>query len=103
MILFHLAKKQKMTSKVCLNSINFLNPHIHFEKKLLKNVRETSLSCLDMTMELNTVTRNLDFELFIKPSSVELFLNYNNVIINSAKMKLRGPLKIFTHHKSEKA
>ena len=74
--------------------INSLNPHIHFEHQCSKK----SLPSLDMTIDLNTVTKNLDFELYIKPSSLELFLNYKshhpkNVLINSAKNEITRAIK----------
>ena len=57
-----------------------------------------SLPSLDMTIDLNTVTKNLEFELYIKPSSLELFLNYKshhpkNVLINSAKNEITRAIK----------
>ena len=74
--------------------INSLNPHIHFKHACSK----MSLPSLDMTISLNTVTKQLDFELFIKPSSLELFLNFKShhpmkVLINSAKNEISRAIK----------
>ena len=70
--------------------INILNPAIEFTYEVSKD----SIDFLDVTIHLNPHERKLDFELFIKPTSKGIFLNYNShhaksVILNSAKNEFR--------------
>ena len=70
--------------------INILNPAIEFTYEVSKD----SIDFLDVTIHLNPHGRKLDFELYIKPTSKGIFLNYNShhaksVILNSAKNEFR--------------
>ena len=70
--------------------INKLNPPIQFEYEVSKS----SVDFLDLTIHLNPQKSKLEFELFIKPTSKGIFLNYEShhtksVIINSAKNEFR--------------
>ena len=70
--------------------INTINPSTEFTYEASKQ----SVDFLDLTIHLNPNESKLDFELFIKPTSKGIFLNYNShhsksVIINSAKNELR--------------
>ena len=70
--------------------ISILNPAVEFTYEVSKD----SIDFLDVTIHLNPHERKLDFELFIKPTSKGIFLNYNShhaksVILNSAKNEFR--------------
>ena len=76
--------------KMLFDYINIINPAIQFTYETSK----TSVDFLDLTIHLNHQERKLDFELFIKPTSKGIFLNYDSnhpksVIVNSAKNEFR--------------
>ena len=76
--------------KMLFDYINTINPAIQFTYETSK----TSVNFLDLTIHLNSKESKLDFELFIKPTSKGIFLNYDSnhsksVIINSAKNEFR--------------
>jgi hypothetical protein len=74
--------------------INKLNPHIQFTYEMSTD----NIDFLDLTIHLDQTTRRLEHELFIKPSSLGIFLNYQSAhpqstITNCAVNEIERALK----------
>ena len=86
---FSIIEGDESTVSELFKYINSLNSHIQFTFESSK----MRISFLDLNIHLNTTSHKLDFSLFVKPSSKDIFLNYNsahpkNVIVNSAKNEI---------------
>jgi len=74
--------------------VNKLNPHIQFTYE----VSREKVDYLDLTLHLDPQTCSVEYELFIKPTSLGIFLNYNsshphNIILNTALNEMLRALK----------
>ena len=74
--------------------INRLNPHIQFTYEC----SHKHVDFLDLTIHLDKDSETLQYELFIKPTSLGIFLNYNSghprsTILNSAQNELSRALR----------
>ena len=74
--------------------INKLNPHIQFTYEM----STYSIDFLDLTIHLDQTTHRLEHELFIKPTSLGIFLNYQSAhpqstITNCAVNEIERALK----------
>jgi len=74
--------------------VNRLNPHIQFTFEFSKE----KIDFLDLTLHLDQETASIEYELFIKPTSLGIFLNYTSshpksTILNTATNELCRALK----------
>ena len=74
--------------------VNTLNPHIQFTFE----ASHQHIDFLDLTVHIHQDSEELQYELFIKPTSLGIFLNYNSghprsTIMNSARNEIVRALR----------
>jgi len=87
---FSIVEGDENTVLLLFNYINSLNSDIQFTYECSKDC----VAFLDLNIFMNTEEKRLDFSLFVKPTSQDIFLDYTSAhprktILNSAKNEIR--------------
>ena len=91
---FGIIEGDELVTKELFEYINSLNNKIQFTYESSKDV----ISFLDLNIHCNTNESKLDFSLFVKPSSKDIFLNFTSahpksIILNSAKNEIKRAIR----------